>query len=74
MTDDTKGSARPEGAGTRPGHDSGGGGQDSPKRQGDKLATGAAATATASELGREGDSPKRQGDKLDHAAKAAAGR
>ena len=45
---------------------------DSPKRQGDKLGTAAADTATASETGVPGDSPKRQGDKLEAAVEAAA--
>jgi hypothetical protein len=47
---------------------------DSPKPHGDKLATGAATTITASELGQLGDSPKRQGDKLEHAVDKAAKR
>ena len=49
---------------------------DSPKRQGDKMGAGAAASAnpTVSETGRTGDSPKRQGDKLSHAVSEAAKR
>lgn len=47
---------------------------DSPKRQGDKLGTGAAAQATVADAAGTGDSPKPHGDKLERAVEEAAKR
>jgi len=46
-------------------------GEDSPKRQGDKLKVGTEPPIAKDEATASGDSPKRQGDKLEHAVKEA---